>query len=117
MKKEGKAYGFLKCDKSLREIKETMPIIRKYTKTPSNLELSIVEGISKIIGDRLLHETVIPDLQEEGKCNYAFEARLEGANNRATANELTAILNQAYQSDLFNPKPQNFYSTVVYEKN
>lgn len=117
MAKEGKAYGFLKCDKSLAEIRETIPIIRRYTQTPSKLELSIVKGIGNIQGDRLLHETVISELREEGQYNYAFEARLEGADNRETAKELRDMLNNTYQSTLFEQKPQAFYSIVVYERN
>ena len=117
MTKEGKAYGFLKCDKSLAEIEEAMHLIRNCIGTPSKLELSLVEGIGNIKGDKLLHETVIKDLEEEGKVNYALEARLEKVDNRKTADELTAMLNQAYQSPLFEPKPKDFYATVVYEKN
>lgn len=117
MEKTGVAYGFIRCDKSLNEIERTLPFIRKDARVPSKLELSVKEGISNVKGNKLLHDTVVRDLKEEGQCNYAFEARLQGVDNQDAAEELGAIFNQAYQSPLFEPRPQDFYATIVYERN
>ena len=114
MEKTGKAYCFIKCDKPIAQIEAIMPKIRKSALTPDKLELKVTEGINSINGDELLQDTVIRDLQEEGKCNYVFEANLQGATNKMTATELRDIFNQAYQSPLFEPKPEAFYGTIVY---
>ena len=112
----GKAYGFIKCDKSKAQIEELLPLIRELAQTPSQLELSVVQGIKKSQGDRKLHETVIRELQEEGQCNYAYEARLPGATNEQTARELKDIFNASYNSPLFEPRPSGVYGIVVYKQ-
>ena len=116
MEKAGKAYGFIKCDKSKAQIEALMPTIRNLARTPSMLELSIVEGIGHVRGDEELHRTVVRDLREEGKCNYAYEAKLPGATNEQTARELKDIFNTSYDSTLFEPRPSEVYGVVVYEK-
>ena len=116
MEKTGRAYGFIKCDKSLTQVRENILAIRRDL-PPSNLELTITPGITNIQGDKLLHETVIPEIEYEGQCNYAFEARLEGADNERTARELNSIFVNTYQSPLFVPRPQEVYGLIVYERN
>ena len=113
----GKAYGFIKCNKPKAQIEALMPAIRGMARTPSDLEISIVEGINNVKGDKLLHETVVRDLIDEGQCNYAFEAASNTRDSESTAREVKDVFNQAYQSPLFEPRPDNFYATVVYEQN
>lgn len=117
MTKVGKAYGFIGCSKTIDEVRGMLPLIRQVSQTPSNLELTVTEGIENIVGDKVLHETVIRDLKTAGNFNYAFEASLTGHDNVDTANELGSIVNQLYQSPIFEPKPKDFYATVVYERN
>ena len=112
----GKAYGFIKCDKPKAQIEALLPQIRENARTPSNLELSVIEGIERVKGDELLHRTVIRDLSEEGQCNYVFEAQLNGADNETTARELKDIFNASYNSPLFVPRPSEFYGTVMYRQ-
>ena len=116
MEKTGKAYGFIKCNKPKAQIEDLLPQIRENARTPSNLELSVIEGIEKVKGDKLLHRTVIKDLAEKGECNYVFEAQLNGADNETTARELKDIFNASYNSQLFVPRPSKVYGTVVYRQ-
>lgn len=116
MVKTGKAYGFLKCNKPLAQVEKTMSAIRRDIKTPSELELKIAKEVTHI-GDALLHETVTPDIIDEGQCNYAFQATLDEADNETAAKELKAILTQSYNTPLFMPRPKEFYGIVFYERN
>lgn len=109
----GEAYGFIKCDKSEDEIRKMLPKIRVSVQTLINLELTVIKGIANVEGDELLRHTVIKDLVEERKCNYAFKATMPWTSNQRVANELAGIFNQAYQSQLFS-KSDDFYGTFVY---
>ncbi len=110
--KIGKAYGFFNCKASKKEIEAELPILRKIVKTPSNLELSLIEGVKNLKGE--------PDLVELAKeaetagIKYVMEATYPTSNNEQTAYELSAILNQAYQSQLYS-KGEVFEGNIVYK--
>ena len=52
----GKAYGFFNCKASKEKIEAELPTIRKLVKTPSKLELSLIEGVENLRGDQDLVE-------------------------------------------------------------
>ena len=114
MEKEGKAYGFFYCTASKAEIEAELPTIRDCAQTPSQLELTLMEGVDKIKGNGNLM-ALAQQAQDEGM-RYVVEAKYQGATNQATANELADILNQTYQSPLYQPG-EPFRGAVVYEEN
>ena len=122
----GKAYAFFNCKASKAQIGAELPTIRQCVKTPSNLELSLTEGVSKFIGTSILGrealagkpiDTQLSDMALEAKeseMRYVLEAKYEGATNRQTADEVASILNQAYQSPLYADK-EEFRGAIVYQ--
>ena len=108
----GRAYGFFYCDASKQEIEETLPTIRECVQTPSELELTLFEGIENINDDAKLRE-----FSREAKSSgmkYCLEAKYPGATNEKTADELSAVLNQAYLSPLYQEE-EPFIGEIVYE--
>ncbi|MBI4147165.1 hypothetical protein HY494_00780 [Candidatus Woesearchaeota archaeon] len=113
MEKEGKAYGFFYCDASKKQIEVELPAIRNSAQTPSQLELTLTEGVDGIKGDNNL-VALAQQAKQEGM-RYVLEAKYQGATNKATANELGDILNQAYQSPLYQAG-EPFSGAVLYEQ-
>ena len=109
----GKAYGFFYCDASKQEIETLLPTICEMAQTPSQLELSLIEGMDNITGDKSL-----TDLAQEAKqsgINYMLQATYPHGTNEDTADEVATILNQAYQSPLYKAEDR-FNGAIVYEK-
>ena len=113
----GKAYAYFKCRKSKKEIEQRLPQFRRDSKTPSNLELSLYEntGDFKFNKDNFLNETTKE--AKEHKINYILEATYPDASNEKTADELSAVLNQAYQSPLYNSKGKEPFTGKIFYKN
>jgi len=114
MEKEGKAYGFFYCTASKEQIEVELPAIRDFAQTSSQLELTLTEGVHNLRGEANLL-TLAREAQEEGM-KYVLEAKYKGATNQATANEVADILNQVYQSTLYQPG-EALRGAVVYEQN
>ena len=112
MTKEGKAYGFFYCNASKEAIESELPTIRKLAKTPSKLELSLTEGMDNLKGDSKL-TSLAQEAKQDG-INYVLEATYSNASNKQTADEVAGILNQAYQSPLYQDKA-GFKGAIVYE--
>ena len=114
MSNVGKAYGFFDCRYSKEAIEEEVPSIRELVNTPSELELSLIEGVENLTGNHKLRP-IIRDAQEAG-LKYVLEATLPRASNRTTADKLAAILNQAYNTPLYDQR-KPFSAAIVYEEN
>jgi hypothetical protein len=114
VKKYGKAYAFFDCKASKEQIEAELPTIRECVRTPSNLELSLTEGVEKLIGDKKL--MIIAQEAKDSRMKYVLEAKYEKATNEKTADEVVAILNQAYQSPLYTDK-EEFRGGIVYQNN
>lgn len=131
-KNYGEAYGFFKCNASNEEIKEYMPTILELAQTPSELELSLIEGIDKVdsslthlvskLGKESQSSTVelanlLNKFGDEIKklgINYVFQAKYPHATNVQTANELADILNQTYNSPLYKTR-EKFFGEIIYK--
>ena len=113
MKKVGKAYGFFDCKASKKDIEAELPSIRNMVRTPSRLELSLIEGVENLMGD-LDSTPIIREARDSGM-KYVFEATYPDATNEKTADEVAAILNQAYQSPLYQ-KSEPFSGGIVYKE-
>ncbi len=116
MKKEdtktvGEAYAFFNCNASKREIEGELPKIRNLVRTPSRLELKLMEGMDQLKGDKGILE--IASEAKEAGIRYAIQARLPGATNEGTADEVSGILNQAYQSPLYQDG-EGFVGQIFY---
>jgi len=110
----GKAYAFFDCKASKESIEALLPDIRDAVETPGELELSLMEDFNLLKGD----SEVLGMAREakEAGVRYAMEANYPNATNLKTADELAAILNQAYQSDLY-PQGGKFKRWIFYEDN
>ena len=129
--KTGKAYAFFNCRASKIEIEAELPTIKKLAQTPSRLEISLNEGFNKLKYDQDLlkfikQNKVYPifsskEIMTKAKpikmmdLRYVVEAKYPNATNKATADELTMILNQAYQSPLYQDK-EKFVGEIVYKE-
>lgn len=118
----GKAYAFFDCRASKEKIETELNYIRDAVETPRELELSLTENLDELIGFRGALRLIDPNLSQiareakEAGIRYAMEAKYPNATNKKTADELSAVLNQAYQSDLYQ-KDEGFRGWIFYEDN
>jgi len=110
----GKAYGFFYCGASRQEIEAELPTICELAQVPSRLELSLIENTDTVMSDEKL--MALASEAKQGGLNYILQANYPNGTNRGAANEVAAILNQAYQSSLYE-KNAPFIGEVIYEKN
>jgi len=113
MEKTGKAYAFFYCKASKEQIESELPTIRELVRTPSKLELSLTEGTDNIQDDEKL--TALAQEAKQTGLNYTLQATYPNATNKKTADELAAILNQAYQSPLYADK-EEFRGGIIYKE-
>ncbi len=93
-------------------IEAQLPAIRKLTQTPSDLELWLTESID----NPELPEDLLPIAQEaagEG-LRYVLQATYSKATNEKTADYLVNLLNQTYQSPLYQ-EGETFEGGIVYK--
>lgn len=109
----GKAYGFLDCNATLEDIRMELPDLRKAVQTPSELELSVMDIPTQNIAFSL--GTMICEARDSGM-KYVIEATYPHATNKATADQLAGILNQAYNSPLYR-ESEPFNGAIIYEEN
>lgn len=105
----GRAYAFFDCGASKEEIKAELPLIRRCAKTPSELELSITEGIGNLKRDNQL-TSIARDAKDSGM-RYFLEAKCLEATNEKTADEVADILNQ---TSLYFDE-EEFRGKVIYQ--
>jgi hypothetical protein len=110
----GKAYGFFYCNASKQDIEMELPTIREMVKTPSQLELTLIEGMDNIKGDKRL--TSLAQEAKQSGINYMLQATYPHGTHKDTADGVASILNQAYQSPLYKSK-EPFNGAIVYEEN
>lgn len=108
----GKAYAFFDCKASKEDVEKILPSIRKAVKTPNDLELSLTENIDSLERDSQLLK--IAREAKDAQIKYVMEATYPNATNHQTAKEISGILNQAYQSSLYQQGEQ-FSGIVVYK--
>jgi len=105
----GKAYGFFDCNATKEEIEREIPFIRDAVDTPNQLELILTEDINSL--------SVDPDLFPIAQvldAKYVIETTCQDYTNEKTADELSAVLNQAYQSSLYQ-EGERFRGEIVYK--
>ena len=111
----GTAYGFFDCDASQNAIEAELPSIRAVVKSPKSLNLHLTDGTSNVVtGYALLKELV--DRAQNANMRYMIEAELPRASNEQAATAFVAVLNQAYQSPLFDTN-EPFRGEIAFEEN
>jgi len=108
-KTAGKAYGFFYCDASKEEITREIRHIRKAVRTLNQLELSVIEDKGKT-------RFKSPENNPHIKRKYSFITKADpDTTNEQTANETSVIMNQAYQSPLYE-KSEPFKGEIIYKQ-
>jgi len=110
----GKAYAFFNCKASADEIFTEVPTIRACAKTPKKLELALYEHLETFnFFQRDASLRVLASQAANIGRKYILEAKCPGKSNRKTADELAGILNQAYQSPLYQ-EGEPFTGDIAY---
>lgn len=112
----GRAYGFFDCNASKEAIEAELPAVRIDTRTPKELELSLVEGMDQLRGglndaDLL---SIVRKAKEDG-IRYVMKATYPGATNEKTSGELQALLINTSNS-LFCQTNEHIRGRVVYKE-
>jgi hypothetical protein len=108
--KRGEAYGFIDCKASKEQITAELPTIRRLARTPSDLEISL--DSVKTPQDPDLRP--IANQAKSAGMRYALRVVHPNADNSSAKDELTSVLNTAYQSPLYSKKEQ-FRGEVAYK--
>lgn len=108
----GKAYGFFYCNSPKQEIEALLSTVRELAQTPSQLELSLTQDMNSVDCKEL--KSLAQEARGYGN-NYLLQATFPNATNMDTANELSSILYQAYQSPLYE-SGEEFMGAIVYEE-
>jgi len=103
----GTAYGFFKYSGTKQEVEAELPYLlndRSNTKTPSELEITVIDDF-----DQLNKDSGLRDTAQEAKSayNYALKAEYKGGKtfrNSEAARELTRIFQQMSQCPLYEPE-------------
>ena len=109
----GRAYAFFNCQTPKHIIKKFLPTIRKMQNVPPLVEIFLYDGPGKL-RDKVAAE-LVKDANASG-IRYAMKAIYPGASNFAAAEELKAIVNQSYQSPLFE-EGEPFRGQIFYNEN
>lgn len=112
-KQVGEAYAFFNCNASKVQIEAELPQIRTLTETPNELELSLTEGIDPQSYEHPQLRRIAQEAKDSG-IKYAMNARYKDATNKETTDHLSGILNQAYQSPLYQEGEQ-FCGEIVFQ--
>ena len=91
----GKAYGFFDCVLSREDIERELPNIRHIAKTPSAMNLYLMDTASVQREPKIME---FVRMSQEHGMKYTIEATYENATNRRTAQELGDILNVLFYS-------------------
>ncbi|MFA6530571.1 MAG: hypothetical protein WCT31_02485 [Candidatus Micrarchaeia archaeon] len=96
--KIGKAIAFFDCRASKKRIEGELSTIREFAQVPPMVELRLYKGPEKVTEKGMKG---LAASAKEDDIRYAMVAMFPGRGNEAAANELAAVLNQAYQSPLY----------------
>ena len=108
----GKSYGFFDSKASAQAIKAEIPTIRNAVLTPSSLEIAL-RGVREGSKDSRL-AAIAKEADKRG-IKYVMATEYRGATGEKTADEQAAVLNQLYQSPVYQ-KGEPFRGEVFFEK-
>ena len=109
------AYAFFDCGASKRKLENELKAAKKLSKTPTELNLSLSEGIDT----EKFYNPKLRGIAEEAKnagIRYVMKGSYtgQGYSNKMVAGLLSGVLNQLYQSGLYRAGEQ-FRGIIVYE--
>jgi len=112
-KYEGKAYAFFDCNASKEQIEAELPKIRECVKAPNKLELQLMEAAdnSDISSPGRSALCSILKSAKEAGMKYFLKAK---STVKQVADEVAAVINQAYQSPLYAYN-EEFRGEIVYQ--
>lgn len=111
---KGIAYAFFNCRSGEKRINSFLPQIRELQQVPETVELTLSKpGDITARKDKGLKAIVKEALQYRIK--YVMTATFLGKTNEDAANELVAVINQAYLSPLFK-EGEKFVGRIYYKK-
>lgn len=111
----GEGYAFFDCRASKKEIEATIPTIRALVRTPAQLELSLTQGINPREFNNPQLRSIAQDAKDVG-LRDTMRTRFRGVGQRNVADEAAGILNQAYQSQLYQDD-EKFRGGIFYKEN
>lgn len=109
----GKAYGFFYCGASKQEIEQRLPTLRQHAETPSQLELSLIEGMDNVRGDSKL--TALAQQAKREGINYMLQATYPSGTNRNAADEVATIFGLLSHTSLYGTEEQ-FKGEIIYKE-
>ncbi|MEI7719204.1 MAG: hypothetical protein WCI72_05030 [archaeon] len=116
----GEAYAFFDCSASSEQIAEEIPYIRELVNTPKRLELYFSRSlVIPMVSQHTLDSELlgIASDAKEASLKYVIAARATpNMSNRQVADELAAVVNQAYQSPLYQDG-EGFRGGIFYKEN
>src|SRR3989344_9483152 len=116
---KGKAFGFFECTAPFIIVGEEIFCIKKINQLPQSLELLLMEGLRHLNDQHLaqrIREFLLKENPDILHCRYLLEVGYPNHSNKETANENAAILNQLYNTPLFEHE-ESFAGEIVYEEN
>ncbi|MEW6035862.1 MAG: hypothetical protein AB1529_04575 [Candidatus Micrarchaeota archaeon] len=111
-RKPGKAHAFFFCSAPKAALEAELPRIRELARTPPLLELTLREDPTELLKDKALMPAVI--MARQCGRNFFIEAELPGAGNKATADELANLLENARQPPLY-PEGEQLRMEILYK--
>ena len=106
----GKAYGLFDCRASEVEIRSEIPTIRNLVNTPPEIDISLTGDVGSLVED-----SYVSAFARKVGYKYAMTGKYPGGTNEQAADEVAVIINQAYQSPLFD-EGEPFRGDIMYEK-
>lgn len=88
--------------------------MRQMASSPSDLELTLIDGPENVKGDSELME-IAAEAKSYG-FHYAMVAKCPSKTNKETGSELGDVLNSMYQSDLYKDGSQ-YRGSIFVEEN
>jgi len=115
----GEAYAFFDCSAPREQVAEEISYIRDLVKTPKTARLRLGERGVPCISHNSLDEELLGIALDAHKAKVKYALTVGPSpcmNNRQAADELGAILNQAYLSPLYQ-QDEPFRGRIVYKEN
>lgn len=107
---------FFDCNASGKEIEKEIPYIRDAVRTPKHLKLALIDAVIPELYSRNSElESIAQDAADAG-IKYSLLAKCSTLSNSQTADEVAGILNQAYQSPLYQ-EGEDFRGKIFYKAN
>ena len=117
---KGEAYAFFDCGATLKQIAKEIPYIKELVKAPKNLELYLAKTpVMPMVSDHTKDSELLSIALDAQDANlkYVLAARATpNMSNRQVADELVAVVNQAYQSPLYQDG-EGFRGGIFYKEN